>query len=437
MKRITALFALLLAATIPAGLAAQAVSVTTQLDQTRFLAGQPGKAYLKVGLTGRESTGRARPALNVAIVLDRSGSMEGEKLERAKDAAKYAVSLLKKQDILSIVVYDTEVSVLLPATKVSDTGRINRLIDGIEAGDSTALFAGVSKGAAELRKFLDRDQVNRVILLSDGLANVGPDSPQALADLGRSLRREGISVTTLGLGSGYNEDLMARLAGASDGNHAFVESPRDLVRIFDAEFRDAMSIAALDVQVRIDCAAGVVPLRIMNRDGDIRGASVQVNLNQVLASQEKYVLVELQLPAGKSGQNLEIATAQVSFRDQASKAMGSVKSSAAIAFTSDAAVAEKSVQKDVKSEVVLQLATEANEKAVKLRDEGKVEQARQALQDNAAMLKGAAAALSAPGLAAYADKNEAAAGAMDSEDWNSQRKEMVQEQYQNKTQQTY
>lgn len=439
MKRnaIRATLMLAIAGLLSLGLAAQGITVTTQLDQTRFLADRPGKAYLKIGLTGLDTANRQRPALNVAIVLDRSGSMEGEKLERAKEAAKYAVSLLKAKDILSIVVYDTEVSVLLPATKVSDTGRINRLINGIEAGDSTALFAGVSKGAAEVRKFLDRNQVNRVILLSDGLANVGPDSPQALGDLGRSLRREGISVTTLGLGSGYNEDLMARLAGASDGNHAFVESPRDLVRIFDAEFKDAMAIAALDVQIKIDCGVGVTPLRIMNRDGDIRNQSVIVNLNQVLSAQEKYVLVELDLPAGRNGQNLDIAATQVSFRNQQSKQLEQRSVRTSVNFTTDTDLVEKSIQKDVKSEVVLQLATEANEKAMQLRDEGKLEEAKQALQNNAAMLKGAAATLSAPSLERYADQNAAAADSVDSEDWADKRKEMVQEQYQNKTQQTY
>jgi len=98
------------------------------------------------------------------------------------------------------------------------------------------LFAGVASGAAEVRKFLERGAVNRVILLSDGQAYIGPSSPMELADLGRSLGKESISVSTLGVGPGYNEDLMMQLAAASSGNHVFVEVEASLVAIFNREF---------------------------------------------------------------------------------------------------------------------------------------------------------------------------------------------------------
>ena len=99
----------------------------------------------------------------------------------------------------------------MPATKVSDKKTIFRAIRQIRADGSTALFGGVSKGAKEIRKFLSHKRVNRMVLLSDGLANVGPQSPSELGDLGSSLIEDGISVTTIGLGLGYNEDLMTKL----------------------------------------------------------------------------------------------------------------------------------------------------------------------------------------------------------------------------------
>ena len=212
----------------------QAVRLDLGMDQARYSTGQANKAYLKIGLTGEDNRSAQRPDLNIALVLDRSGSMAGEKLEKAKEAAHFAVSMLKPRDIISLIIFDEEVQVLVGATRVSDATRIDRAIDSIEEGGSTALFAGVSKGAVEVRRYLDRNHVNRVILLSDGQANVGPDSPEALGELGASLAKEGISVSTLGLGTDYNEDLMARLAATSDGNHAFIENPRDLARIFAA-----------------------------------------------------------------------------------------------------------------------------------------------------------------------------------------------------------
>ena len=87
-----------------------------------------------------------------------------------------------------------------------------------------------------------------------------PDSPAALGDLGASLGKSGISVTTIGLGLGYNEDLMVRLAEKSDGNHAFVENSRDLSRIFEYEFGDILSVVAQDVKIKINCLPGVKPV---------------------------------------------------------------------------------------------------------------------------------------------------------------------------------
>lgn len=417
---------------------AEALRLDLSLDRSSYVSGGPRRAYAKVGLFGSADADRARPDLNVSLVLDRSGSMQGEKLEQAREAARYAVGLLSPQDYLSLVVYDTQVQVLVPSTRVQNRQRFYQAIDEIYAGSSTALFAGVSRGAQEVRRQLSADRVNRVILLSDGIANVGPDSPAALQDLGHSLRREGISVTTIGLGSGYNEDLMTRLAAAADGNHAFVESPRDLVKIFDAEFRDALSIAALDVKIEIDCAPGVRPIRIMNRDGDIRDGRVFVNLSQVLASQEKYVLVELELPQNREGTAFEVASARVAYRGLDGLSRNASSPAVKASYTADSGVAAKSVKPEVREQVALQLATEASEEAVRLRDEGKAKEAKKVLEDNASFLRSEAAAAPSPAaLQQYADKNAADAEAVTGDDWSARRKSMRESQYQNKTQQSY
>ena len=254
MSWISIAITLIVAACAPtADASREAVAIT--LSQPVIKAGAPQTVYLKVGLSV-DGENDYRAPVNVAIVIDRSGSMQGEKLLRAKEAAKLAVNRLRPDDIVSVVAYDDTVRILLPATKVADRKAVLAAIEELQPGGSTALFAGVSVGGAEVRKFLDRERVNRVVLLSDGLANVGPDSPAELGALGASLKKEGIAVSTIGLGLGYNEDLMARLAGLSDGNHAFVEHPRDLARIFDEEFGDAMSVTAQDVLVRIECVPG-------------------------------------------------------------------------------------------------------------------------------------------------------------------------------------
>ncbi|MBI3735658.1 VWA domain-containing protein [Candidatus Sumerlaeota bacterium] len=129
-----------------------------------LLADKKQTTYLKVGLRAlAEDIGKSRPLINAAIVLDKSGSMNGEKIERAKEAAQTYINGLHSNDIVSVITYDTNVCVLVPATKVSDKDQIFAAINRIRADGGTALFAGVSKGAAEVRKFLGKERVNRVV----------------------------------------------------------------------------------------------------------------------------------------------------------------------------------------------------------------------------------------------------------------------------------
>ncbi|MCG8653135.1 MAG: VWA domain-containing protein, partial [Pirellulales bacterium] len=188
---------------------ASQIGLKVGVSNPTMLAGEKATNYVRIALTGFDlPAAEDRPPVNVAIVIDTSGSMGGQKIIQARKAATAAVNRLQDSDIVSVILYNSSAKVLVPATKATDRAEIIRKIDSVKAGGSTALFAGVSKGAAEVRKFLGDDSVNRVILLSDGKANVGPKSPRELERLGASLVKEGISVSTLGLGLGYNEDLM-------------------------------------------------------------------------------------------------------------------------------------------------------------------------------------------------------------------------------------
>lgn len=348
------------------------VSVTTPL----LLAGRRHMTYLRISMTGFEMAGSSdRAPVNVAIVLDRSGSMDGEKIGRAKQAAAMAVSMLEPRDILSIVTYSDTVSVLVPATRVADRGYIRRRIGLVYADGSTALFAGVSKGAEELRKFSDENAVKRVILLSDGLANVGPDSPAALGDLGASLRRSGISVTTIGLGLGYNEDLMVRLAEKSDGNHAFVENSRDLTRIFEYELGDILSVVAQDVEIHVDCREGVRPIRVLGRDSEIIGSSAVMSINQLYSGQKKYVILEVEVDPHKVGEDIDVADVRLQYDNLWSRARDTLNGRVRVGFTESSEQVERNIDRPAMAAAVMQIATEKSEEALRLRDEGRVQEA--------------------------------------------------------------
>lgn len=417
---------------------AKQVDMDTSLNNNYLEAESKNLLYLKVGLTGFEiETDVDRPPINVAIVIDKSGSMQGDKIQKAKEAAILAVNMLGRNDILSVILYSDLVNVLVPATKVSDKENIIQNIRQIRADGSTAIFAGVSKGAQELRKFLDRNRVNRIILISDGLANVGPDTPGAFGDLGSSLIKEGISVTTIGLGAGYNEDLMASLAEKSDGNHAFAENSADLVRIFNYEFGDVLSVVAQEVVVKIKCEEGIRPVRVMGREADISGQTVYAHINQLYSKQEKYILLEMEIPGGTHNSAREVAVVDLSYLNMETRVVDKLSSTISVRFSDNPVVLEENLNKAVMADVVMQIATLNNIKAVELRDLGDIEGAKKVLESNSMLLKQSAEEFDSQDLFEYGELNLDASMALEEEEWNVQRKEMTQEQYRNKTQQSY
>lgn len=424
--------------------AVQAKEITLQAEvgSPVLEAGKKQTTFLKVGLTGFKLDGKAdRAPANIAIVLDKSGSMRGDKLERAKEAATLAVSLLDSNDVVSVVSYDSTVNVLVPATHVGDKKAITAAIDNMEADGSTALFAGVSKGAAEVREIMDKERVNRVILLSDGQANVGPQSPTELGELGASLGKDGISVTTIGLGYGYNEDLMTNLAGYSDGNHAFVENAEDLAKIFQYEFGDVLSVVAQDVEIHIHCVDGVKPLRLLGREGDILGQNVKTRMNQLYSEQEKYVLLEVEVPEGKAAETRELAQVDVVYRNMNSQQQAKLADKLKVAYSVSAEEVRQATNQDVVKEATKQVANETSKQAVQLRDAGKVEEARSLLQESAGFISSQANRLEGAAkdeLETYSKEvTQDADQVADEADWNRNRKDLKARQYKLEKQQTY
>ena len=400
------------------------------------LAGKKQTVPLRLSLTGFEiASSKQRAPVNVSIVLDRSSSMSGDKIVRAKEAAILAVNSLSPDDIFSLVTYDNIVEVVIPATKASDKERIIQEINAIYVRGSTALYAGVSKGAQELEKFMEKERVNRVILLSDGQANQGPSSPYELGNLGQSLAKQGISVSTIGLGLGYNEDLMTQLAGKSDGNHEFVENSNDLARVFQKEFGDIVSVVAKNIEIKITCPEGIRPIRSIGREAEITGQTVRLNLNQIYAKQEKYLVLELEVPPGKSGQSTETALVEVSYANMDTKANEKLTSTVSLGYSESQGDVDRSVNKATLEAYYSQLAIEASNKAIVLRDAGKINEARDLMVRNGSMLNQNAIQYNIPGLNARALANADQTSAITSGDWQRNRKDMSAENYQLQNQQ--
>ncbi|MCB2156378.1 VWA domain-containing protein [bacterium] len=343
----------------------------------------PQIAYLKVGLRGESKALEVeRAPVNVAIVLDRSGSMSGEKIQQARQAAKMFVDRLGPEDIVAIVSYSDTVEVVVPAQPLRNPGAAKAAINGIRSGGNTALFAGVSHGAAMVRSHLSDDRVNRVLLLSDGLANQGPSTPQELGQLGESLAMEGITVSTIGLGLDYNEDLMNLLAAKGDGSPAFAQEPQDLAKFFDRELRTITNVIAQDVDVTVSFPDGVRPIRVLGDRGSVVDGEVHFGVAALYQNWEDSFVVEVELPDTAVGAVLPVAAGSANWRDMATVTRQNASAKASIKFAATEEDVAKALDEDAMGAVVELLASERSLEAVRLRDQGLIAEARAAIQQN-------------------------------------------------------
>lgn len=409
----------------------KALEFDVAMSNLSILSGSQQKAYLNIDISGLSNGFRSkRPQTNIAFVLDKSGSMSGFKMIQAKQAIEMAISRLNKDDIASLIVYDDEAKVLVPAIAMQNPANFMEKIKSIRADGSTALFAGVTQGSYEIRKFLDKNKVNRVILLSDGIANVGPSKPQELAELGRALSKQRISVSTIGLGLGYNEDLMTLLAGHSDGNHYFVEDADKLAQVFDSELGDIFSVVAQDIQINIRCKDGIKPIRILGRDENIKGQNISTNFNQIYGNQKRHITLEVMIPAGSSGSKKDIADVSIVYNDPNLNQQLAHNDTVSVTYTNLKKNVERDQNSSIYDKVTSLKANHISKKVVKLRDEGKLREAKEMQKNNIGYLNQQILVSKSPEqLKSQLDQEVELLDNLDKHDWNKSRKMVRAKQY--------
>ena len=269
---------------------------------------------VRFGADGTPGTA-ARRRLNLSLVLDRSGSMAGAPLKQAILAAQALVGQLADDDRLSVVIYDDNVETLLSPDLAREKATIQALLGRVSAGGCTNLSGGWLEGCKHVKKHASGEQVNRVLLLTDGQANVGTTSTEVLIKTARQKAEEGVITTTLGFGAGFNEDLLIGMARASEGNFYFIESPQDVAQVFKIELEGLSSVVGqnLVVNVRPDAVTehGWVlnKYRIEEREKDL-----EVTVGDVYAVEDKVLAMDLQVKPMVEG---TITLAAISYTYQA------------------------------------------------------------------------------------------------------------------------
>jgi Mg-chelatase subunit ChlD len=236
---------------------AVAMDVRWGSDEAFAVAGS--EAVLQVGFsTARVNDRQQLRPLNLALVIDKSGSMaDADKMSRVKTALLAMLPRLREEDTLSIVVFDCAAQVLMPARKLSDRASVERLVRSIEPGSCTNIHAGLMLGYKEALKSYSRDATNRVVLLTDGIANEGVTDPSKIASDSLSYNDRGVDLSTIGVGFDLNQDLLRELAKSGRGLFHFVADAQDIEKVFIKELQSLISPVATSPTVEIDYGAGL------------------------------------------------------------------------------------------------------------------------------------------------------------------------------------
>ena len=336
----------------------------------------------------------ARPPLRLALVLDRSGSMTGEKLEVAKRCATWLVSRLRADDELALVAYDDSVRLLAPLAPVREA-ELRARIASLAPGGSTNLSGGWLRGLEQLR-----GGRGKILLLTDGLANVGVTDPARLVALARGAGQDGVGTATIGYGSDFDEELLAAMADAGGGNAHWAATPDAAPGIFAAELDGLTRVVAQNVSVEIRPAAAVELVGVLNEYPSVPVAGgVQLELGDGYGGERRRVVFALHVPhlaALGPAKVADVVVRYVSVGDEIAHHELTVPVVANVVSAEEAARAEPDAE--VREEVLVLAAARARDEAIKLADSGDYDAARARLAATTKQLR----AVGGPVLAAEA-----------------------------------
>lgn len=260
--------------------------------------------YLYVFIQGQEYyVEKERPVFNLSLVIDRSGSMGGDKIANTKKAINFAIDQLGEKDMISMIQYNDEVEVVCEPTSGANKSLLHEKVESIYANGATNLCGGMQKGFEKVNKSKpkmdvgDNGIINRVILLSDGLANVGTVNPSDIAKIVKEQYQENdITLSTIGVGSDYNEDLMTRISIEGGGFYHFISSPQELADIFTKEFDDMKALIAKNTTIQIEFPYEAVKFQeVYEYPCNVKDNKIYIKLTDIFAEQQNAILIKFKV----------------------------------------------------------------------------------------------------------------------------------------------
>ncbi|MFN8623914.1 MAG: VWA domain-containing protein [Chloroflexota bacterium] len=343
--------------------------------------------YLLVELTAPTSRrAPSREPLNTAFVLDRSGSMSGRKIALARQAIDAAIGALDGSDRFAVVAYDDRVEIVAPSAPASGPNRnaASRALAAIDARGSTNLFEGWMRGCAEVAQHQGEPGLARVLLMSDGLANIGVTDREELVRHAGELWRRGVATWTFGFGADFDEDLMERMAHAGGGQSFYVEHPEQIRDHVTNAVGEALDVVARDVVLHVEAPEGVIvePLSLF-RHHKVAGATI-VELGDLVSDQELRLVLKVNLPFGRDG---DLVGIRVTLRDRDGIFI-SEEAGARWTYADGVTNDRQPRDRDVDREVARLYAARARKEAVQANRAGRYADADQAMRGVARRIRG-------------------------------------------------
>ena len=358
------------------------------LSKSQIAVNQATEVDVIINFQGEQTSESSRRAINLSLVLDRSGSMSGRPLRNAIEAAEQLVEYLQPEDYLSVVIYDDEVETILPPQLVTDKNKIKAVIRKIRARGLTNLSGGWLMGCDRVKAQQTSERLNRVLLLTDGLANCGIYDPEILVNTAKEQAEAGVMTTTLGFGEGFNEDLLIEMAEAGGGNFYFIQSGDDAANVFSIEMQSLTSVVGQNLSVNLTTKNQIQVAEVLNKyPSQQKATGVEVFLGDVYQVESKPLVLQFKLPAIATEGKIDLGTIEYSYERIVDGSIQKITDRVPLAITvvSEAEAAQIKPDSNVTQQASQLRIAKQKDRAVAIADQGNYQQAadilRQAVED--------------------------------------------------------
>ncbi len=291
-----------------------AVTLDAALGNKLVKAGASGTMIARIGLSARKRSATQRPAVNLVLLVDTSGSMEGRAIADARAASLALIASLAPNDRIAVVAFDSKAEVLLASTKLEDTSTrdLRKKLEAMKATGTTNMASGLTLAIDQAKQNLLAEGVNRVVLVGDGVPNDDRQIDALVADA----TAHGVSITALGLGNDYDETLMGRIAQQSGGRFFYVEDSTKVASFFAEEVTRLHQVVARHAVLELHPGPGVAVTGIVGRPFSGDGArGVLIPLGDMSLGEQNEVVVELASSVAKDGSTVEVLDAVLHYED--------------------------------------------------------------------------------------------------------------------------